>query len=439
MRREGSRRAFLRLAGGLGASALSARSSDLNALAAQAASTVAPPDRIAVDESYWRPIQQAFDVDRTLINLNNGNSSPSPRLVHDAFKAYLDSSNRLPVYYRGLIEEHLDTVRRQLADTFGCDATELALTRNTTESLQIAQAGLDLKPGDEVLTTDQDYPRMLWAWDQRARRDGIAIKRIQFPVPTTADDLLDRFERAITPRTKVLQFCHITNVTGQLFPVRNLCHMARQRGIVTIVDGAQALAHFPFALRDLECDVYGSSLHKWLMAPTGTGLLYVRRDMIDRIWPLQAALYDVRSDIRKFEEIGTYPAAARAAIGDAVAFHRTVGAERKAARLRYLTLRWGSALRARPRVRILSSLDAEQTWGLAMVAIEGVDSRDLEKFLFDKHRIITYGMVSQRLPGPVFDFHGLRVSPNVYTTVDEIDRFVDAMEDALKNGVPRTF
>ena len=431
-----SRRAFLRVSGGLGASAFSARSSDLHALAAQAvAAGGVSPDRVAEDESYWRPIQQAFDVDRTLINLNNGNSSPSPRLVQDALKGYLDYSNRLPVYYRGLIEQNLDAVRGQLAGEFGCDPVELALTRNATESLQIAQCGLELKAGDEVLTTDQDYSRMLWAWDQRARRDGIRVVRIQFPVPTTAADLLNRFERAMTPRTKVLQFCHITNVTGQLFPVRELSRLARPRGIVTIVDGAQAVAHVPVNLRDLDCDVYGTSLHKWLAAPHGTGFRFVRKEAIERIWPLQASLGELPTDVRKFEEIGTYPAAARAAIADALAFHRAVGGDRKAARLRYLTLRWANALKANPRVRLLSSLDEGQTWGLAMAATDGIDSRDLEKFLFDKHRIVTYGMVSQRLPGPVFDFQGLRVTPNVYTTANEIDRFIEAMEDGLKNGV----
>ena len=431
-----SRRSFLRASGALGA-AFSANSSHLHALASQAASVSAPPARVAEDESYWRPVQQAFDIDRTLMNLNSGNSSSTPRVVHDAFKAYADSTNRLPVYYRGLIEENFEAVRRELAEAFGCEPAELALTRNASESLQIAQCGLDLRAGDEVVTTDQDYPRMLWAWDQRARREGIRIRRIQFPVPTTAADLLDRFERVISPRTRVLQFCHITNITGQIFPVRELSRLARQRGIVTIVDGAQALAHFPFPLRELECDVYGTSLHKWLMAPHGTGLLYVRRDAIDKLWPLQAALPYER-DIHKFEEIGTHPSAARASIADALAFHRAIGADRKAARLRYLTLRWATALRAHPRVRLLSSLDEGQTWGLAMIAIDGIDARDLERFLFDKHRIISYGMVSQRFPGPVFDYQGLRVTPNVYTTAGEIDRFVEAIEDALRNGVPRT-
>src|SRR5689334_3349496 len=198
-----TRRAFLRASGSVGATAFSARSPHLRALAAQSASATAPAVRIAEDEAYWRSVQQAFDVDRTLINLNSGNSSSTPRVVHDAFKAYSDSTNRLPVYYRGLIEEKFEAVRRGLADAFGCAPEELALTRNATESLHIAQCGLDLKAGDEIVTTDQDYPRMLWAWEQRARRDGIRVRRIQFPVPAGAEDLLQRFEAALTPRTRV--------------------------------------------------------------------------------------------------------------------------------------------------------------------------------------------------------------------------------------------
>jgi isopenicillin-N epimerase len=413
-----SRREFLRISGMAGAAQT--------------------PDDVARDESYWRQVQEAFDVDRSLINLNNGNSSPCPRNVHESVKRGLDFSNQLPVYYRGILEEKMDGVRRQLAETFGCGEDEIAITRNATEALHIAQCGLDLKPGDEVLTTDQDYTLMLWAWDQRARRDNIVVKRVQFPVPTTAGDLVRLFERAITRRTKVMHFCHITNVTGQLFPVRELSRLAREHGIVTIVDGAQAAAHFPFTLKDLECDVYGTSLHKWLMAPHGTGFLYVRRERIGKIWPLHAELDSLRADIRKYEEVGTQSAAARVAIADALMFHQAVGAERKAARLRYLTLRWADALKDHPGVRMLSNLDAGQTWGLATLGLErDVDVQAVVRMMFDKYRIVTSAAESQRLPGPIFDFQGLRLTPNVYTTIGEIDAFVAAMTDALEKGLPR--
>ncbi len=215
-----SRRAFLRIGSGVGTAAVAtAAFKDVNAIqAASAAQAGRAAEDVAQDEFYWREIQEAFTLDRTLTNLNNGNTCPSPRVVHEACKRYMDMANMLPVQYNGMIGRNIQTVRRRLAAEFGCDVEELALTRNASESLQIAQNGIDLKPGDEVLTTEQDYPRMLTTWDQRVRRDKIKVTRIQFPVPTTQDDLYQRFEQAITPQTKVLHFCHITNLTGQLFP-----------------------------------------------------------------------------------------------------------------------------------------------------------------------------------------------------------------------------
>src|SRR6185436_5481111 len=240
----------------------------------------------------------------------------------------------------------------------------------------------------EIVTTEQDYGRMLTTWDQRVRRDKVKLTRIDFPVPTTQKDLLERLTNAVTPRTKVLHFCHITNQSGQLFPVRELSLWARARGIITIVDGAHAMGHFPYKLRDLEMDYYGVSLHKWLLAPLGTGLLYVRKDRIASTWPLQAAPERRDSDVRKFEEIGTSPAATKAGINEAIAFQQAIGIERKAARLRYLTLRWANELKKHPKIKLHSSLDAGQTWGLAVVSINGVNSDKLVTHLWDKWKII---------------------------------------------------
>jgi selenocysteine lyase/cysteine desulfurase len=398
-------------------------------VAASAAVDGRPAGEVAKDEDYWREIQSAFMLDRTLINLNNGNSCPSPVVVHDAYKRYLDYSNQAPVYHRGLLERNIETVRRRLAAEFGCDAEELAITRNSSEALQIAQNGIDLAEGDEVVTTEQDYGRMLTTWDQIARRHKVKVTRLNFPVPTTQDDLYERFERALTPRTRVMHFCHITNLTGQLFPVQRLSRLARSRGIRTIVDGAHAIAHFPFALRDLECDYYGTSLHKWLLAPTGTGFLYVRREHVAGTWPLQAAPERDTKDIRKFEEIGTSPAGTKAAIAEALAFHQAVGAERKAERLRYLTMRWASRVRELPNVRLHSSLDEGQTWGLACVQVQGIESRRLNTHLWDRWRIITTPIVRD-------DYQGIRVTPNIYTPLEEIDTFVAALEDAARRGLP---
>jgi len=200
------------------------------------------PQSVAADEDYWAEVRTAFTIDRNIINLNNGGVSPSPRVVQDAMRRYLEISNMAPVHTMWrILEPQVEFVRRRLAASFGCDPEEIALSRNASEALEIAQLGLDLQRGDEVLTTNQDYPRMITTWRQRERRDGIVLKFLSFPVPPPSlDDLYQRFERAITPRTRVLLLCHITNRTGQIFPVKKICQMARQRGIEVIIDGAHA-------------------------------------------------------------------------------------------------------------------------------------------------------------------------------------------------------
>ncbi len=430
-----SRRAFLHqvtrtsLAAGTGLLAFADDSLARLAAASQAVAGRSPAE-VAADESYWREIQQAFTLDRTLVNLNNGGCCPSPRVVHEAFKRYLDVSNQAPVYHMWqVLEPNIETVRRRLAADFGCDREELAITRNASEALQIAQLGLDLRAGDEVVTTNQDYPRMLDTWEQRARRDGIVLKKVSIPTPATdMTGLVRPLEAAITPRTKVLHFCHVVNLTGQIMPVRELTQIARARNIFTIVDGAHAFQHFPFDGRELGCDVYGCSLHKWTLAPIGTGFLYVRRELIPRIWPLTPGSARLDGDIRKFEEIGTHPAANHNAIAEALAFQHGIGLERKAARLRYLRDRWAQRLRKQPRVRLNTNLAPEHSCGLANVGIDGIAPGPLASHLFATCRIIV-------TPIEHPEFAGLRITPNVYTTLDEIDTFVEAMEEVLRVGI----
>ena len=426
-----TRRGFLRQIVPAGAAGYISWRTDWLGRVAAATGAVADraPSDVAADESYWREIQQAFTLDRTIVNLNNGYTCPSPRVVHEALKRYLDISNQAPIHYMwNMLEPNVETVRRKLAAEAGCDPDELAITRNASEALQICQLGLDLKPGDEVVTTNQDYGRMLDTWDQRARRDGIKVTKISFPVPTTnLSELTRAIEQAITPRTKVIHICHVTNLTGQLFPVRDIARMARGRGIQTIVDGAHAFAHFPFALRDLECDYYGTSLHKWLLAPVGTGFLYVRRENIEKLWPLTPAAASKTKDIRKFEEVGTHPAANHNAIAEALVFHQTIGVERRAARMRYLTDRWVTRLEKQPRVKILTSRLPNQSWGLANISLQGIDTSKAYDTLWSKYRIITAAIKHA-------EYQGLRITPNIYTTLEEIDMFGGAIEDLLKNG-----
>ncbi len=391
----------------------------------------ARPEDVARDEWFWGQVQAAFDIDRTLINLNNGGVCPSPRSVMAALQRYLVYSNQAPAYtmWRHL-EPQIETVRSELARVFGCDPEELAITRNTSEALEIVQFGLDLRPGDEVLTTDQDYPRMLTTWQQRARREGIRVRQISFPVPLMRpEDFIDRIEAAITPRTRVIHICHVINITGQILPVREVCRIARERGIDCIVDGAHAFAHFPFRYADIACDYYGTSLHKWLCAPIGTGFLFVRRDKIRKVWPLMAAPPEMDDNIRKFEEIGTHPAANHNAIAEALAFNETIGIDRKAARLRYLHHRWADRLRTYDRVRFMTNLDDERNWcGLLVVDIAGIEPESLARYLLHKHRIIVTPIRHSR-------FQGIRVTPNVYTRLSEIDLFGDIMEDIVRGRV----
>ena len=390
----------------------------------------APADALASEEAYWSHIQRAFDVDRTIVNLNNGGCSPTPTHVLAAMIRDLEFSNELPVHHMwNVLEPRIESVRRELAREFGCSPEEMAITRNASEALETLTFGLDLEKGDEVIVTNQNYGRMLTSWEQRARRDGVVVKEISFPLPAAAADVVDRFRRAITPRTRVIEITHITNLSGQILPVRDVVRMARDRGIEVFVDGAHAFAHFPFRRDDLECDYYGTSLHKWLLAPIGTGFLYVRKERQKKIWPLMAAPEKMDEDVRKYEEIGTHPAANHNAIAAALAFHREIGAERKAARLRWLRDRWAKRLlAASPRVKVLTPLNATEACGIGLVHVDGLDTEKLQAHLWEKHKVLTTPIVHT-------EFNGLRITPNVYTRPDEVDVFSEKVEEVIRTGL----
>jgi selenocysteine lyase/cysteine desulfurase len=390
------------------------------------------PDEIARDERFWMPVQQAFTVDRSIINLNNAGVSPSPRLVQDAMKRHLDYSNEAPVQTMWrVLEPQRETVRAGLARMFGASAEEVAITRNATEALQILQMGFDLRAGDEVVISTQDYPHMLQTWRQRERRDGIVLRMVDLPIPIDDPaEVVRRYESAITPRTKLIHVSHMSFVNGQVLPVRDVVRMARRHGIPVIVDGAHAFAHFPFTRDDLECDFYAASLHKWLYAPHGTGMLYIRRERIPEIWPLQASDESKRADTRKFEDVGTHPAANALAIAEAMTFTNAIGIDNKAARLAYLRDRWATLLARHPRVRLHTSLRRGHAYAIALMQAEGVEPGKIYEELWTKHRIITS-------PTKWAGVEGIRVTPNVYTTLDEIDRFVEALHGILQRSAPR--
>jgi len=391
----------------------------------------ATSEEAAGDEDFWFEVGQAFTVDRSLVNLNNGGVSPSPGLVQEAMKRHLDYSNTAPPYSMWkILEPQREAVRERLGREFGCDPEEVALTRNASEGLQICQFGFDLRPGDEVLTTNQDYPRMITTFLQRERREGIVLRQFSIPIPAEdPDEIVSLFERNITTKTKLILMCHMINITGQILPVREVVEMARSKGIPVIVDGAHALAHFDFKISELDCDYYATSLHKWLFAPHGTGLLYVRKEKIRELWPLMAATEKMDEDIRKFEEIGTHPAANYLAIAEALSFHQGIGGKRKQARLVYLRNYWAKRLLEHRRVRLHTSLKPGFACGIATVEIEGVEPGALDAWLWEKHRILATPIVHQ-------EFRGIRVSPSVYTTLQELDRFCDAMEQVIQHGLP---
>lgn len=385
----------------------------------------------ASNESYWTHIQQAFDLDRSIINLNNGGCCPTPRFVLDAQRRHQEYTNIAPVRTLWTVmDPQCEQVRVKLARTFGCSPEEMAITRNASESLQIALNGIDMKPGEEFLTTFQDYPRMITTLKQRKLREGVEFRQIKIPSPAkTQDELVEAVEKAITPKTKVILVSHTIFLNGQIMPVKRICEIARKRGIWSIVDGAHAFAQFAFRGGDIGCDVYGVSLHKWLTAPLGTGFLYVRKERIKDIWPLTAAEKPQSDDIRKFEEIGTHPDAGRLAIAEALLFYQGIGPERKEARLRYLRNYWAERLMKHPKIRMHTSLAPEHSCAIGLVEIEGIDVGKLMEHLWEKHKIIVATIKHE-------DFQGLRISANVYTTTEELNCFCEVMEKVAGHGLP---
>lgn len=430
------RRGFLSTAGkGLGLMALtSAAVGSLfeNIKAAGRGIDHLSPVEAAMDEDYWSTIQQAFSVTRGIVNLNNGGVSPSPRMVTEAFVRYTWQQEDATAYTMWqILEPQSETIRTGLAEVFGCSPEEIAITRNASESLEILLMGMDFKAGDEILTTTQDYPRMITTLKQREMREGLKLNLIKIPLaPNNVDDIAAAFERAVTPKTKLILVSHQINLTGQILPIKKICEMARSKGIETIVDGAHAFAQFDFKRDDLQCDYYGTSLHKWIYAPKGTGMLYVKKDKIAKVWALMASEDKNRSDIRKYEEIGTHSAAMRLAIGEAILFHNAIGGKRKEERLRFLSRYWMNKLKDVPKVGFNTSFEPKQSCAIANFKIDGIDPVAIGSYLMSKHKIFTTPIVHE-------EFTGIRITPNVYTTLWELDRFCEIVESIAKKGLPK--
>ncbi len=429
-----TRRVFLgEVAGAMAVGAVGLRA-NAGGLGRELAGFSGTPGELARDEAYWVPIQRAFTVDRSIVNLNNGGCSPAPLVAQEAQKRHLDFMNQNPPPFAlwQVQEKRAEGVRARLARQFAVSAEELALTRNASEGLQILQFGFDLEAGDEVLCTTHDYPRMLNTFKQRERREGIRLVQMQLAVPAEDEDEVVRlYESAITDRTRLILVSHVVFLTGQILPVKKIAALGRKHGIPVLVDGAHALAHFDFTLGELECDFYATSLHKWLFAPIGTGLLYVRKERIKDVWPLMAASEAEDDDIRKFEQIGTHPEAQTLAIAESLTLHQAIGAANKEARLAYLRDRWADRLLADDRVRLYTSQKPGFACCLATFGVDGMDMGALRGLLWNQHRILT---TTVGFPTADGDVSGIRVSPSVYTTLEEIDRFCEVVEEWIASS-----
>lgn len=388
------------------------------------------PEEVAANEDFWFLVQQAFTEDRNIINLNNGTIQTGLRIVQDAVRRHTEFSANAAAHSMAILAKEIESCRRRLAFHLGCDPEELVICRGGTEAGQIPIMGLDLKLGDEVIITNQDYPRLLSAWKQREKREGIVLKIVKLPAPPVPLDLFYRLvEQEVTPRTKVIHVCHMTHWTGQMAPVRRITDMAHSRGIEVLVDGAHGFMHVPFKLADLGCDYYTASLHKWLMAPPGNGFVRIPRDRISKVWPLTPPWTDDPSNIRRFEDVGTRSPANRIAIAEAITFNEGIGIERKSARIRYLKERWANRLRTLPRVRFYSSLEPTESCGIATFGIEGMDMAKLTEHLLDK-----WGIVVSLIRHPEGLIDGIRIVVNVSLSAKEIDYFADVMENIIKKG-----
>lgn len=381
-----------------------------------------PPAALAGDEEFWYYVQQAYTTSSGIINLNNGGVAPSPKSVQEAMKRYHDISNEAPSYYMWrIVDQGREPLRNTLAKLAGTDAEEIAIHRNASEALETVIFGLDLKAGDEVVLTKQDYPNMINAWKQREERDKIKLVWINLDLPSEDTDYITRqYTNAFTAKTKVVHVTHVINWNGQILPVRKIADAAHARGIEVLVDGAHSFAQFNFTIPQLGADYFGTSLHKWLSACIGSGLLYVKKDKIKNLFPLFGAPDTQRDNIRKFENTGTRPFFIEQAIHKAIEFHEMIGAERKEARLHYLKNYWMQKVQQVPGVKLGTSLKKEFGCAIGLVSVEGKKPADLDSFLMNNYKVHTVGIEWENIKG-------VRITPNVYTTTKNLDVLVEGI------------
>ena len=378
------------------------------------------PKEVAADEDYWRTVQQGYPASSSnIIILNNGGVSPSPLVVQQALERFNQFVNQGPSYYMWRqLDQGREALREKLALLAGALPDEIAINRNATEALNTVIYGLNLTKGDEVIGTLQDYPNIVQAYRQRAEREGIVYKQLSFDFPIEDDDQIVRaYEKAVTPKTKLIHVTHVINWVGQIMPVQKICRMAKKHGIEVLVDGAHSFGLLDFTIPSLECDYFGTSLHKFLSAPVGSGMLWIRKEKVAQVWPLLCNSQPHSSDIRKFETLGTRSFAIEQAIGEAVNFHTAIGSKRKEERVRYLKNYWARKVQKLPGVKLHTSLKDSFSCGICGVSIEGMTPQQVEGQLFAKYKINTSPTVWENISC-------VRITPHVYTTLAELDKTV---------------
>lgn len=429
------RRSFLRKAGALSGMALGYgffnQLHATNFTAAQGKIAHLTPLQAASEEDYWQVIQQAYTVNANLINLNNGGVSPSPKSVQEAVERYNALSNQGPSYYMWrILDQGREPLRHKLAQLAGASAEEIAINRNATEALNTVIYGVDLQKGDEVIGTKQDYPNMIQAWKQRALRDGIVYTQLNFNFPIEDEaTIVATFEKAITSKTKLLHITHIINWVGQILPVQAICKMAKTKGVEVIVDGAHSFGLLDFKVPELGCDYFGTSLHKFLSAPIGSGMLWIKKEKIAKIWPLICSDKPNSADIRKFETLGTRSFPIEQGIGEAIQFHQAIGAKRKEERIRYLKNYWAQKAVQIPGVKIHTSLKDEWSCAICGVSVNELTPTELDQKLFVNYKIHTVGIVWENISC-------VRVTPHVYTTLNDLDTLVQALGE-IAGGIKK--
>lgn len=385
-----------------------------------------PPTELASAEDFWAEIRSHYKLKPDYINLENGYYCMLPQPTLDHFMAHIKEVNYNASYYMRTVQwDNKKKVSDKLAEMAGCEADELIITRNTTESLDLVIGGFPWKAGDEAVMANQDYGAMLNMFKQVERRHGVVRKVIDIPMnPASDEQVVAAYEAAITKNTKLLMVCHLVNITGHILPIKKICEMAHARGVEVMVDGAHAFGQINFSIKDLGCDYYGTSLHKWLSVPLGAGFLFVKKEKIGSLWPIFAEDAREPDDISRLNHTGTHPVHTDLAILDAIDYHNAIGGKRKEARLRYLQNYWTNKARKINGVIINTPEDSTRSCAIANVGIAGMKPGEMSKALLENHRIWTVAINRSGV-------HGCRITPNVYTTTDELDAFVKALKELV--------